>query len=255
MTVSHRVAGLLPIMWSTRVGAEMMKPLATPVLGRHGLVAAPRACRHAGDLLLASRASSRLAPRVFAGVASPPMLWRPIVAAVAAVALLSAGTLMWRRRASGRWPRRRRDDRTARAAAALGRSADCSAVTDRHAASGTEHIQFEFRATNGRLVDVGTVRASGNMPMPGMVMSSGHPGQRTQIAGRYDATAEFGMAGAWHMTLEWDGPAGPAGSTSKGRCNDDATLVGSNRHGDHERCRARAAAPASTRGAATLSTP
>ena len=33
MTVSTVVAGLLPIMWTDRVGAEVMKPLATPVLG------------------------------------------------------------------------------------------------------------------------------------------------------------------------------------------------------------------------------
>src|SRR5213078_2928539 len=33
MTVSTIVAGLLPIMWSTSAGAEVMKPLATPVLG------------------------------------------------------------------------------------------------------------------------------------------------------------------------------------------------------------------------------
>jgi Cu(I)/Ag(I) efflux system membrane protein CusA/SilA len=33
MTVATVVAGLLPIMWSTRAGAEVMKPLATPVLG------------------------------------------------------------------------------------------------------------------------------------------------------------------------------------------------------------------------------
>src|SRR6185436_12664174 len=33
MTVSTVVAGLLPIMWSSSVGAEVMKPLATPVLG------------------------------------------------------------------------------------------------------------------------------------------------------------------------------------------------------------------------------
>ena len=33
MTVSTIVAGLLPIMWSTSTGAEIMKPLATPVLG------------------------------------------------------------------------------------------------------------------------------------------------------------------------------------------------------------------------------
>jgi Cu(I)/Ag(I) efflux system membrane protein CusA/SilA len=33
MTVSTVVAGLLPLMWSGRTGAEFMKPLATPVLG------------------------------------------------------------------------------------------------------------------------------------------------------------------------------------------------------------------------------
>lgn len=33
MTVATVVAGLLPIMWSTRTGAEIMQPLATPVLG------------------------------------------------------------------------------------------------------------------------------------------------------------------------------------------------------------------------------
>ena len=33
MTVATIVASLLPIMWSTRTGAEVMKPLATPVIG------------------------------------------------------------------------------------------------------------------------------------------------------------------------------------------------------------------------------
>ncbi|MGH9833650.1 MAG: efflux RND transporter permease subunit, partial [Blastocatellia bacterium] len=33
MTVSTVVAGLMPIMWSASAGAEVMKPLATPVLG------------------------------------------------------------------------------------------------------------------------------------------------------------------------------------------------------------------------------
>jgi copper/silver efflux system protein len=33
MTVSTVIASLLPIMWSTRTGAEVMKPLATPVIG------------------------------------------------------------------------------------------------------------------------------------------------------------------------------------------------------------------------------
>src|SRR5205085_11319891 len=33
MTVATIVASLLPIMWSTRTGAEVMRPLATPVIG------------------------------------------------------------------------------------------------------------------------------------------------------------------------------------------------------------------------------
>ncbi len=33
MTVATVVASLLPIRWRTRTGAEVMKPLATPVIG------------------------------------------------------------------------------------------------------------------------------------------------------------------------------------------------------------------------------
>jgi hypothetical protein len=44
------------------------------------------------------------------------------------------------------------------------------------------------------------------MTMPGMVMSGGVEGATT-VAGRY-RDGEFGMAGAWKMALEWDGPAG-----------------------------------------------
>ena len=46
------------------------------------------------------------------------------------------------------------------------------------------------------------------MSMPGMVMSSGLQLTPTGVPGRYQATAEFGMAGAWPMAFEWDGPAG-----------------------------------------------
>ena len=33
MTVSTVVLGLLPILWSTATGSEVMKPIAAPVLG------------------------------------------------------------------------------------------------------------------------------------------------------------------------------------------------------------------------------
>ena len=46
------------------------------------------------------------------------------------------------------------------------------------------------------------------MPMPGMVMSGGVRVSSGGTAGRYVATGEFGMAGAWQMTIEWNGPVG-----------------------------------------------
>jgi hypothetical protein len=57
-------------------------------------------------------------------------------------------------------------------------------------------------------VDVGTVHATANMTMPGMVMSGELQVTRSGAPGRYRATAEFGMAGAWPIAIEWNGPAG-----------------------------------------------
>jgi hypothetical protein len=73
---------------------------------------------------------------------------------------------------------------------------------------GRNTFTIEFRSASSSRVDVGTVRASANMAMPGMVMSGGLEVTRTSVPGRYQATAEFGMAGAWQMAVEWDGPAG-----------------------------------------------
>jgi hypothetical protein len=74
---------------------------------------------------------------------------------------------------------------------------------------GRNSFTLEFRRTGTtRLLDVGTVRASANMTMPGMVMSGGLQVTPTDVAGRYVATAEFGMAGAWQMAIAWNGPAG-----------------------------------------------
>jgi hypothetical protein len=79
---------------------------------------------------------------------------------------------------------------------------------------GRNAFTIEFRRPGTTtLVDAGTVRASATMPMPGMAMSGGLQVNPTRTAGRYEATAEFGMAGTWQMTIEWDGPVG-AGSVS-----------------------------------------
>ncbi|HWK12507.1 MAG TPA: FixH family protein, partial [Vicinamibacterales bacterium] len=141
-------------------------------------------------------------------VPSPRLRWRSIVATVVSAAVIAAGVVAWR---------------YGRPGPADGTSTPAGQVVQRLRSGdfeiallsptgtlrqGRNTFSFEFRTNDGRLVDVGTVRASGNMPMPGMVMSSGLQVQRTPTAGRYEATAEFGMAGAWHMALEWDGPEG-----------------------------------------------
>lgn len=56
MTVATVVAGLLPIMWSQRTGAEVMKPLATPGVGGHGQFPPAPAHRHPGDFRLVAGA-------------------------------------------------------------------------------------------------------------------------------------------------------------------------------------------------------
>jgi hypothetical protein len=75
--------------------------------------------------------------------------------------------------------------------------------------TGANVFTLEFRrASDQELVNVGAVHATGNMSMPGMVMPSGLEVTTSGVAGRYNATAEFGMAGSWQLAIEWDGPAG-----------------------------------------------
>jgi hypothetical protein len=74
---------------------------------------------------------------------------------------------------------------------------------------GRGSFEIEFRSRDGgTLVDVGTVRATANMSMPGMAMSGGLQVMRGDVAGRYVVTNDFGMAGTWQMAIEWSGPVG-----------------------------------------------
>jgi len=81
---------------------------------------------------------------------------------------------------------------------------------------GKDTFIIEFRA-NGDLVDVGNVRATASMPMPGMAMFGNIQVQRTATPGRYTANGELEMAGTWRMALDWEGPAGQGSLTFSGR--------------------------------------
>jgi hypothetical protein len=74
--------------------------------------------------------------------------------------------------------------------------------------TGRNTFTMEFRSPSGRLVDVGTVRVGATMTMPGMVMPANVQVERSDVPGRFAATAEFGMAGTWPINVEWNGPAG-----------------------------------------------
>ena len=80
---------------------------------------------------------------------------------------------------------------------------------------GKDTFTIEFRS-NGNLVDVGSVRATASMPMPGAAMFGSIDVQRTEVPGRYLANGQFDMAGTWRMTVGWDGPAGKGSVTFSG---------------------------------------
>ena len=82
--------------------------------------------------------------------------------------------------------------------------------------SGRNTFTIEFRSASGGLVDVGTVRVGANMAMPGMVMPGNAQVQPSGVTGRYTVTAEFGMAGAWPINIEWEGPMGRGAVTFEG---------------------------------------
>jgi hypothetical protein len=72
-------------------------------------------------------------------------------------------------------------------------------------------IQIEFKNAQDQLVDVGRVRLTLDMNMPGMVMHD----EATVIgkAGQYTAKIKLQMGGDWIAKLTYDGPQG-SGQTS-----------------------------------------
>ncbi|HXE79274.1 MAG TPA: CusA/CzcA family heavy metal efflux RND transporter [Vicinamibacterales bacterium] len=223
MTVSTVIASLLPIMWSTRTGAEVMKPLATPVLGGmvssllHVLIVTPVIFFWIRERQLGLRHETDERESGADGAApSWPGRRRAIVAAAAAVLLVGGGYALWRTVGPG----------TDTAGAGAGRvihrehAGDLEIVllsSSGALTQGSNVFTIEFRrAKDESLADVGRVSASATMNMPGMVMSGGLRVAPTGVPGRYRATAEFAMAGAWQFSIEWDGPGGRGSVTFQG---------------------------------------
>jgi len=218
MTVATVVAGLLPIMWSTRAGAEVMKPLATPVLGGmassllHVLVVTPVLFFWIQERRLGLQHES------LSETDSVRVNRRRLLIAAGALALLVLVTAV-----AWRMTTRDRLDVTSRTTGVVVqtvRAGDLDVVVLSESGAlrtGRNAFTIEFRrAGTETLVDAGRVRASANMTMPGMVMSGNLQLMPSGVTGRYVATAEFGMAGAWQMGVEWDGPAGKGSVSFQG---------------------------------------
>jgi Cu(I)/Ag(I) efflux system membrane protein CusA/SilA len=210
MTVATVIAGLLPIMWSTRVGAEVMKPLATPVLGGmvsslvHVLIVTPVIFFWLRERQLGLQREAL--PDVPKSVAPG----RALVLGLVALVVVIGSFAVWR--IAGRGGGQPAATVSDSGIVQTIRSGDLEIVLrspDASLRQGRNNFTIEFRRPNtSELLDVGTVRASGNMTMPGMVMSSGLQVTPSGVPGRYLATAEFGMSGTWQMAIEWNGPAG-----------------------------------------------
>src|SRR5262249_9766153 len=100
MTVSTVIAGLLPIMWSTRVGAEVMKPLATPVLG--GMVSSLLHVLVVTPVIFFWIRERRLGLHQESLSDTEAIRWRPAIVGVVVVVLLAVGGLgVWQLRRGG----------------------------------------------------------------------------------------------------------------------------------------------------------
>lgn len=219
MTVSTVVAGLLPIMWSSSTGADVMRPLAAPVLGGmvssllHVLIVTPVIFFWIRERQLGLQHEAFAAPAAAGTPANPPARRRQVFlwTGVATVLLLAgaAWTLVSREPpSSGGKP-----------IVAAARSGDVEITVlaeDRSLPRGRSRFTIEFRrAGTSTLLDAGTVHVAGTMAMPGMVMPAAVQVAPGAVGGRYEATAEFAMAGEWQVSIEWSGPEGP-GSASVG---------------------------------------
>jgi Cu(I)/Ag(I) efflux system membrane protein CusA/SilA len=217
MTVSTVVAGLLPIMWSTSVGAEVMKPLATPVLG--GMISSLLHVLIVTPVIFFSIRERQLGLQhaTVPGAARPFRGRRILITTVLLIAVAGAVFAGWRLTRPAAT-----DVRTSAAAGQVVqtvRAGDMTIVVRSPTSTlrtGRNAFTIEFRSSSGALVDVGTVRVGATMTMPGMAMSGNVQVRPSDVPGRFAATADFGMAGSWPINVEWNGPAGRGSASFQG---------------------------------------
>ncbi|MGH7944807.1 MAG: efflux RND transporter permease subunit, partial [Opitutaceae bacterium] len=217
MTAAVIIAGLMPILWSHGAGADVMKRIATPMVG--GVVTSTlmellvypaiyflwrkRGLPKASDASLSATAALETTAR------RSRKRWLPWVTLLVVLGASAVGYVIWQQgsrepstTATGDLGKPIATQNVSGLAVNLYRSGGSLRVGD-------NEIVIEFRdATNGEPVDVGTVSFDLTMPMPGMVMQSGGSISPAGQPGRYRAKVKPDMAGNWHARLRYDGPRG-----------------------------------------------
>jgi Cu(I)/Ag(I) efflux system membrane protein CusA/SilA len=218
MTTSTIVVSLLPIFLTSRAGTEVLKPLATPVLGGmvsslvHVLLITPVIF-----FALHRRQATGIAAEVepvatFDAGQQRRAWWIWLTVGVAVVATAASG--YW-------WNRTRQEDQAlvvSGAAALRTVTASNMTITVYGLPGGPRVgrsrfvIAFSDTATH-RPIDVGTVAADGTMTMPGMAMTAGLDARRLSGVGQYELEGEYKMGGAWTFTISWNGSHGSGRTT------------------------------------------
>jgi hypothetical protein len=74
---------------------------------------------------------------------------------------------------------------------------------------GHNDFVVQFQNQQGQPVEVGEVHLGSNMSMPSMAPMSGESEiTPAGTAGTYRVKSNFAMSGAWHFTINWNGPQG-----------------------------------------------
>jgi Cu(I)/Ag(I) efflux system membrane protein CusA/SilA len=199
MTVTTVVASLLPIMWSHSTGAEVMKPLATPVLG--GMVSSLVLVLIVTPVVFYWLRERELRRQEREKVLEPTKeehMKGTITAVVLGLAVLTgalAGSV-----------------NAAEKAIHTQKTKDAVVTLKSETGQwkpGKNDFTLEITSPDGKPLDAGKVTLSTSMTMPGMApMVAGATLTPDKTSGHYVGTISFPDSGARQVTVSWDGPAG-----------------------------------------------
>jgi Cu(I)/Ag(I) efflux system membrane protein CusA/SilA len=218
MTMSAILFGLLPIMWSTGSGSEVMKRIAAPMIGGVvtsailGLLLYPVLYVLWRRREIPDNDDLPAAPSSMTGPKQKALSSRKFLVSSTAVVLLLIGagaTYFWLTSNGGQLNLTSGEQGVVIASRTVNglEVKVTNAEGELHNDDNKVALEFHDQQT-GDLVDVGKVAFALNMSMPGMQMHSPATIETTSTPGRYLATVTPDMVGDWNGVILYDGPRG-----------------------------------------------